>query len=132
MERVAEKQNILIQVVVWWILETPKKIISAWKNFLRFNLNYFSVSLLLRTLFSPWRKYEVYRGRGFNIGKYIETFFSNLIFRLIGALLRSALIAAGLIAEALILLAGVFVFSAWIASPLIIAGAFAYGLKLLI
>lgn len=132
MEQVAEKQNILVQIAVWWILETPGKIISAWRNFLKFNLNYFSVVLLLKTLFSPWRKYEVQRGRGFDFGRYIEAFFSNLIFRLIGAILRSVLIAVGLFFEVFVFLSGVIAFVVWLFLPLIMAGIFIYGFKMLI
>jgi hypothetical protein len=132
MERAVEKQNIFSQIIVWWISETPRKIISAWKNFLRFNFNYFSVGVLLRTLFSPWRRYEVYRGRGFNVGKYIEAFISNLIFRLLGAFLRSILILAGLVAEIFVALAGAATFLFWIFLPFIAVGSFFFGVRLLI
>lgn len=132
MERAVEKQNIFSQIVVWWISETPGRIIAAWKNFLRFNFNYFSVGLLLRTLFSPWRKYEVYRERGFNVGKFIESLISNLIFRLLGAFLRSILIFAGLVTEIFVALAGVAAFILWIFLPFIVVGSFLFGVRLLI
>jgi len=131
MQKVVEKQNIISQVLVWWLVEAPRKIVSAWKNFLLFNLNYFSVVLLLKTLFSPWRRYESSYKRGFNLGKYVEDLLSNIIFRLLGAIIRSVLIIAGLVVEVFILVIGFSVLILWIISPFIVLGSFIFGIKLL-
>ncbi|MFH1582415.1 MAG: hypothetical protein ABIA08_01505 [bacterium] len=131
MQKVVENKNILFQLIIWWLIETPSKIILAWKNFLLFNLNYFSVVLLLKTLFSPWRRYKSSYGGGFNIGKYIESFISNLIFRFLGAIFRSVLIIAGLVVEAFMLVVGFFILASWMIFPFIILGLFMFGIKLL-
>jgi len=131
MKEVINKQNIISQVLVWWLVEAPRKIVSAWKNFLLFNLNYFSVVLLLKTLFSPWRRYESSYKRGFNLGKYVEDLLSNIIFRLLGAIIRSVLIIAGLVVEVFILVIGFSVLILWIISPFIVLGSFIFGIKLL-
>jgi len=83
---------ILIQYLSWHFFDVPKDILRGWKNFLKFGLNYFSISLLFKTLFSHWRKYRWFYPKGFDIGKYIEVFFSNLISRILGAILRIFLI----------------------------------------
>ena len=72
-------QNIFIQYFLWYFHDVPKEILKGWRNFLVFNFNYFSIPLLLKTFFSHWRQYKWSYGRGFDIARYLEAFFSNLI-----------------------------------------------------
>jgi len=85
----------------------------------------------LQTFFSPWRRITWDYGRGFNLGAYLFTLGSNLISRIIGAIMRSFLVAAGLAAQFAILLIGSFLLLFWFALPALIAVAFAYGIFLL-
>ncbi len=124
-------QNIFFQWIFWQFFEVPKNILRAWRNFLKFNLNYFSIPLLLKTFFSPWRRYKVSYGKGFDFGKYFEALFSNLIFRILGAILRSFLIFIGLLAEIFIILGGVIVFSGWLISPILLTWGLIFGFKFL-
>ncbi len=124
-------QNIVSQWISWQFFEVPKEILKAWKNFLKFNLNYFSVPLLLRTFFSPWRKYGVSRSRGFDLGKFFEALISNLIFRLLGALVRSFLIFIGLLVEVFIFFTGIVIFIGWLILPALLIVGFIFGLKVL-
>ena len=125
-------QNIFFQWLSWHFLEVPLNILKAWKNFLLFNLNYFSISLLLKTFFSPWRRYQFSYGRGFDFGRYLEAFASNLIFRIIGAFLRSFLIIIGILVEIAIFFAGIFILISWLASPVFLIAALIFGIKILI
>ena len=125
------KQNIFIQRVSWHFFEVPKEILAIWKNFLLFNLNYFSIPLLLRTFFSPWRRYREYQGRGFSIGRYLEVFFANLIFRLLGAIMRSFLIIIGLLAEIFLFFAGLVVFLGWFILPIVLIMVLIIGLGII-
>jgi hypothetical protein len=124
-------QNILIKYLVWHFFDTPKGILSAWRNCLRFNLNHWSVPLLLKTWFSPWRRYRYSYGKGFGFTKYFEVFTFNLISRILGALMRSVLIIIGLAMEVLVLSAGAIVLLAWLASPFFLLLGFLYGCKIL-
>src|SRR4030042_2000543 len=67
------KENIVGIWVSWYFVEMPREILKAWKNFLRFNFNFFSIPLLIKTLFSYWKRYYWVRGRGFNF--YFFSFF---------------------------------------------------------
>jgi len=124
--------NVFLQYLYWQFGEMPVNILKAWKNFLKFNLNYFSIPLLLKTLFSPWRRYKVSYGRGFDIGRYLEAAFSNLIFRIIGAILRTFLIIAGILVEIFILFAGVIVFISWLVLPAILIAGLIFGIQIII
>lgn len=122
-------QNIFSLYLSWHFLEVPKNILTAWKNFLRFGFNYFSIPLLLRTLFSPWHKYSWTYPRGLYIGKRLEIFFSNLILRILGAILRVFLITFGILAEIFIVFVGVIIFLGWLISPILLIAGLVLGIK---
>lgn len=112
-------------------MDTPKGILRAWGNCLKFNLNYWSVPLLLKTLFSHWRRYRYSYGRGFDFKRYFEAFTFNMISRVLGALMRVVLITLGLFTEILVFLAGAVVFLIWLILPLLLIMGFFYGFKIL-
>lgn len=114
------EQNIFLQYIIWYCFEVSKKILGALKNFLAFNLQFFSIFELLKTFFAPWRRYSFSYPRGFDVGKYVEVFFSNLISRILGAIMRSFLIILGLVVEVLILFLGAIVFFAWLLLPFVL------------
>ncbi len=110
-------QNIIFLWLAWYFIETPKQILRGWKNILIFNLNYFSIPLLFKTLFSYWHQYRWYYPRGFDIGQYLEVFFSNLISRILGAIMRMFMIVFGIVVEIIIFIIGMIIFIAWLAMP---------------
>jgi hypothetical protein len=125
-------QNIFFQYLSWQFFDVPGNILKAWKNFLKFNLNYFSVPLLLKSFFSPWRRYKVSYGRGFDIGKYLETLISNLIFRFLGLMMRSFLIIFGLLVEIFIIFVGILIFFGWLILPAILIAGLIFGFKIIL
>ena len=125
-------QNIFIQYLEWQFFDVPKNILQAWQNCLRFNLNYWSVPLLLKTLFSHWRRYQYSYGKGLNFKRYFEAFTFNMISRVLGAIMRSILIVLGLLTEIFVFLAGAIVFLIWLILPFLLVGGFFYGFKILL
>jgi len=121
--------GIFFQWLFWQFFEVPGNILKAWRNFLLFNLNYFSVPLLLKSFFSPWRRYSMPYGRGFDIGKYFETLISNLIFRFLGLVMRSFLIIIGLLVEIFIIFAGIIIFFSWLVLPAILIWGLIFGIQ---
>lgn len=124
-------RNIFIKYLVWHFWDTPKGILRGWQNCLKFNLNHWSVPLLLRTWFSPWRRYQYSYGKGFGFAKYFEVFTFNIISRVMGAIMRSVLIGIGLFMEVLVFLAGAAVFLTWLVLPFLLFFGFIYGCKIL-
>ncbi len=106
--------NIFLQALAWQFYDVPKTILKAWQNFLLFNLNYFSLPILLETFFSHWRRYYYFYGRTFEIWKNIETFIFNMMSRIIGAILRTVFIVFGFLVEVLIILGGAIIFIGWL------------------
>lgn len=106
--------------LVWWLFwyfwEAPRDILKITGNFVRFGISFFSVPLLLKTLFAPWRQYVWHYPRGFDFKEYASVFFSNLISRSIGAMARIVLVVIGLFAELIMLAAGLILFLLWFLS----------------
>jgi len=131
MEKISKSQNILFQYFQWHFFDSAKNVLIAWRNFIFFNLNYFSIPLLLKTLFSPWRRYRWAYPRGFSFGKYFEVFVSNLFSRIMGAIIRVVLIVFGLLVEIFIIFGGAIVFLVWILLPFLLIYGIFYGFKIL-
>lgn len=126
------KHNIFFKWVFWHFVEVPGQIVAGWKNFLKFNLNYFSIGLLLKSLFSPWRADKGAYARGFDIKQYFNTFLGNMISRILGAIIRLVVIVAGLAFEFVIFWAGLFVLLFWIFLPIIVILGFFYAIGLVV
>ena len=128
MKEVVRKQNIFFHWIFWHFFDVPRNILVIWQGFLKFYLDYFSIPLLIKTFFSHWRKYKWSYGRGFDLGRYLEAFISNLISRTIGAFLRSFLILIGILTEIFIIFMGAALFLLWIILPALLIGGLIFGL----
>lgn len=124
--------NIFLQAFVWQFFDVPKEILKAWKNFLLFGLNYFSIPTLLRTYFSYWRKYHSSYGNALEVWKNFETFVFNSMSRIIGVILRTFFVIFGVILEITIFIIGLIVFVAWIILPALLLFGFLAGIKFLL
>lgn len=125
-------QDIFSQYLSWHFFEAPRNILKAWRNFLRFNFNYFSIPLLFKTFFSHWRRYRWIYPKGFDIGKYFEVFFSNLISRTLGTILRFFLIIIGSLVEVFIIFVGIIIFLGWLIMPIFLILGIYHGFRILL
>jgi len=120
------KKNIITLWLVWQFYEMPKFLLGVWKNYILFASNYFSLPILLKSLFSPWRKYRWNYPKVINVAEFLNTLISNTFSRFMGALMRIFLIAAGIIFQIFVIFAGLIIFLAWILTPFIIIAAFIF------
>ncbi len=125
-------KNMLSQWLVWHFIGVPKNILRIFKGFLLFNFNYFSVPFLLKTFFTPWRRYKESYGRGFDLKRYLEAFIFNSTSRILGAIVRTVIILVGLIFEVFIFITGIVAFLIWIFLPILLIISFYLSLRLLI
>jgi len=123
--------NIFLQALIWQFFDAPKEILKGWRNFLLFNLNYFSIPILLKTFFYPWHKYSYSYGKVFELWKNIQVFVFNIMSRFIGAGLRTIFIIIGILGEALIILGGIIVFLGWLFLPFLLIFGLIFGVTLL-
>jgi hypothetical protein len=117
---VSQRENIIVLWIVWHFYEMPKFLFSVWRNYLLFGLNYFSVPLLLKTLFSPWRGYRWKYPKGFDIEEFFYTITSNTFSRILGAMCRIVLIIIGIIFQIFIFIAGLIIILLWLLLPFIL------------
>lgn len=90
-----------------------------WRNVTFFVFTFFSIPLLLRTLFQPWKRIEAGRETsGFDIQDYLSTKVVNLVMRLVGAFMRLSLIVIGLMCTGTVVVAGLQFFIFWLFLPL--------------
>lgn len=79
----------------------------------------FSVSILLKTLFAPWRRITTEGGR--SMQEQSRALLDNLISRLVGFTIRIFVIIAALVSMVLLAVAGVVVIIGWpLAPPLVL------------
>ena len=125
-------QSIILQYIEWQFIDTPRGVLKAWKNCLKFNLNYWSVIVLIKTFFTHWRRYRFDYGKGFDFKRYFEVWTFNIISRILGMVLRSVLIVLGLVSEIFVFLIGLLVIWGWLVLPLLLILGLIFGFKLLL
>jgi hypothetical protein len=120
------KKNIFTLWLNWHFVEMPGFLFSVWKGYILFASNYFSLPILVKSLFSPWRKYRWNYPKGFDLGGFFSTLISNVFSRFLGALMRMALIVVGILFQIFVIFAGLIVFLLWLFIPFIIMAGFVF------
>ena len=116
----------------WYYKEAIRNILKGWKNFIIFASEYFSIPLLFKTLFAPWKRDITKKPRGLDFKKLFEYISFSLISRIIGFGVRIITIFAGILFFLLIVVLGLLFFLIWLFLPLIFIGLFILALGLII
>ena len=114
------RKNILMEWLVWQFYEMPKFLFQVWSNYFIFATNYFSLALLLRTFFSPWKRYKWRYPKGFDVVEFFNTLISNTISRILGAFMRIILIVLGICLQVFVAIAGLVIFIVWLLIPFVV------------
>lgn len=97
-------------------------------NFIWFFFHMFSVGLLLRTLFSPFKRMEEKRKKGsLEFEDWGGAIIVNLLMRLIGFLVRSIIIVVGLVFILFTIIIGLATFILWLILPALVAFLLVFG-----
>jgi hypothetical protein len=121
-----KEQNIILLWLYWQFYEMPVFLLGVWKNYLVFASNFFSVGLLFKTFFAPWRKYNWKYPKGFDLMEFFNTLISNTFSRILGAMMRIVLVVLGILFQVFVVIAGLIIFIGWIIIPLIIIAGFLF------
>jgi hypothetical protein len=105
-------------ILVWWYTEGWRQRLVALQGRIEGMMDYFSIDLLIKTLFAPFRQISAGRVDG-PIDLQVRTFFDRLISRLVGAVARLIMIGIGAIVITLSLLADGLILAAWAFVPLL-------------
>lgn len=103
---------------LWHYTTALRLCLNVATNFVWFTYHFFSMPVLFRTLFSPWHKiHEKYRA-GFHPASLAETFVINTIMRLVGFVVRTAVLIFGGGLCIVTALVGLAFFLVWLILPL--------------
>ncbi|OGT68280.1 MAG: hypothetical protein A3H43_02895 [Gammaproteobacteria bacterium RIFCSPLOWO2_02_FULL_42_9] len=109
----------LIPVYLLWHYTTAwVDIARLYSNFAWFLYHFFSIPILLRTFFSPWKRLHESRKGG--EGGVLGAFLLNSVTRIAGAVIRLATITAGVFSLALLTVVFIAFLFAWLFIPLIL------------
>ena len=116
------KKNKKANFLFWYYEKSLHEFLEIWKNFLKFAWQHFSITELSVTLVSPWKRdVSAKSWRGWNPKRALGLFAGNITSRFIGAVVRLAVIAAGIAFFSGVFLIGIFLLLFWLVFPIILA-----------
>lgn len=108
----------IVGLLGWWYTEGWKQRLSSLRERIAKTYDYFSIDLLVRSLFAPFRQISASRVDG-PIALKWRAFLDRLISRIIGTVLRLFLIVIGTIAVIFFSMIGIIGVVVWAIIPLI-------------
>lgn len=124
------EENAAVLFLRWLFVESTAKVFKTWMFFLRFGMDIFSIPLLVRTFWYPWRRYFTGYPKGFNPALIFESFFGNIMSRVIGMILRIFFILLGIVFDAFIFVIGLVALALWVAGPFLSIYMFFAGMRI--
>lgn len=113
-----------------WYLYSIKRVAQVvWLLVLK-NLDYFSIPILLKTLFAPWKR-DILSTQNLSLNEKFRIWIFNLMSRLIGAVIRIFTIIFGLFLTLFLLIFGGALIIVWALMPFIILISFIYGVVMI-
>jgi len=114
----------------WWYSEEPVYLARAAQVITKKVYLNFSVPILLRTLFDPWKR-DVISAENPSLDVAIRIWTANLFSRVIGFIVRSMTILVGIILTGIVFILLIIGIIAWYFMPIIIFLLLINGLRLL-
>lgn len=117
---------------LWHYTFAFRDIWHVWGNLLWFVAKQFSILLLLKSLFSPWRRVVENGPRHFDLEAWAGAVVVNLMSRLVGAMMRLIMISVGIITLSGVVVGGILFFALWIVAPFLVTALFLLGFYFII
>lgn len=115
----------LVGILSWWYSSGWLAQFQMVKTRLQRSADFFSVRLLISTLFSPFRQISA-ESAAVSLNDHIRAFFDKLLSRVIGAVVRSFMIIFGLIVMSLQIIFSAIILIVWLIIPtLVVVGLIA-------
>lgn len=108
----------MVTYFYWWYAEEPAYLWRAINITTKKIFYSFSVSLLLRTLFDPWKR-DAVTTEG-SLQTVYQVWLNNLVSRFVGFMVRFLTILVGLFLTILFFMVAILFFLAWLILPIII------------
>lgn len=111
---------------VFWYIEVPREIVFYFRILAYKLLDYFSIPIILRTFFAPWKRDEIYL-RNAPLNDRIYAWTLNQASRFIGASLRFCLLIIYFLTFLIGLIAFTFIMLFWLLFPIVLISLIAFG-----
>jgi hypothetical protein len=108
----------IVGLLSWWYGAGWQQRFTMLKERLAMTVDYFSIDLLAKTLFAPFRQISAGQVNG-PLGVKMHAFFDRLISRVVGAMVRSTMIVMGVGAIFIHSLIGMITVIVWAFVPLL-------------
>ena len=108
----------IVGLLQWWYTDGWRRRSIMLKERLDRTMDYFSISLLIKTMFSLFRQDGAGSVNG-PLSVKINAFFGRLISRAIGAMIRSAVLIIGCFTIAFTAIGGMIALALWSIVPLV-------------
>ncbi len=115
------------EYVGWHYGKALSEFIEVWKNIIWFLYHFFSMPLLVRTLFSPYRRLEVHE-RHIGLEERMSNLVANTLMRLLGFVLRTFMLTLGAVVMIATACAGIAAFTLWFLAPITLLGLIIVGI----
>lgn len=119
---------LFLDMLIWWYgpgwvqrLGNLKLHLSNW-------MKYFSLGILLRTLFQPWKQIVSVAGNGTSLEAKKNALLDNMVSRFVGFLVRSSVFFVALLVVGFVLIANVLYVIVWPLIPILPIVAIIWGL----
>ena len=109
---------IFFEYFAWHYSSGINEFLKAWKNVHWFWYHFFSVPILINTLFQPYRRIQEKYKRGFDPERFFETLIVNLIMRVSGFIVRTVFLLTALIIQILVIFIGILLFILYLGTPI--------------
>jgi len=106
--------------VRWHYGQGTKDLFVILGRFLSFVFSWFSITLLLQTLFSPWKRLGSEYQKGFHPEEFFSSLLINTIMRIVGFFIRTVVVVLGLIATMVTMTASLVLAIIWIFYPFVL------------
>ncbi|MGA1049202.1 MAG: hypothetical protein ACO3UU_14440, partial [Minisyncoccia bacterium] len=106
--------------IKWYFFEIPIQIVKQVYKYILVISKIYSFTFLLKTLFSPWKNQSyTYPKKGFDINRILEIWTSNMVSRVVGALVRFFTILTGIVILGLTGILGGLILFIWVTYPVL-------------
>jgi hypothetical protein len=124
--------SIILGYLKWHYSKAISSLGTIWKNLLYFIFHYFSISLLFKNFFDPWKRMNDSYPKRFSFKEYLFSFLTNIIIRIVGMIMRTFLIIIGLTCYIILAIFYPIVLIIWLLLPFITLYLIATGLLFII
>lgn len=115
----------------WHYTSAFRSILFIWMDLLWFVYNFFSVPMILRTFFSPWKRLGEEPRSGFHPQEFFEALVVNTMMRIVGVIIRTFFLTFAIMALVVTLLGGMATLILWPVLPFAAIGFILVGVGVL-